>query len=284
LSSICKVLTIAGSDSGGGAGIQADLKTFQELGVYGMTAITAVTAQNTVGVQGIFPLSAEALERQLQSIGEDLTPDSVKTGMLHSAEIIHTVAEAIRKFGWRNIVIDPVMLAKGGDTLLQEDAVDALRRELLPLAEVVTPNIPEAEKLTGMRITGRESRLEAALTIRSFGPKHVIIKGGHDDADKQRATDLLLMGETVIEYSSERIDTKHTHGTGCSFASAIAAGLAQGIPLSEAVMQAKGFIQAAISHSLSIGSGHGPTNHWAYNQLRRGNKFAPIEVKTGSVS
>ncbi|MGQ7884640.1 bifunctional hydroxymethylpyrimidine kinase/phosphomethylpyrimidine kinase [Paenibacillus sp. WC2504] len=265
---IYKALTIAGSDSGGGAGIQADLKTFQELGVYGMSVITAVTAQNTLGVQGVFPMSAQAVEQQLASIGADLRPDALKTGMLFSSEIIRIVAAAIKSYKWERVVVDPVMIAKGGASLLQQEAIDAMIKYLLPLADVVTPNIPEAEALSGISITDSESRQQAARKIHAYGCQHVMIKGGHE-ADSVYATDLLYDGKSFTEYSSRRLHTPHTHGTGCTFAAAITSGLAQGLPAAESLHLAKNFIQAAIAEPLYIGSGHGPTNHWAY---QRGQK------------
>jgi hydroxymethylpyrimidine/phosphomethylpyrimidine kinase len=262
---IYKALTIAGSDSGGGAGIQADLKTFQELGVYGMSVITAVTAQNTLGVQGVYPMSVEAIERQLASIGEDLRPDALKTGMLFSGEIIRVVAAAIKKYAWEQIVVDPVMIAKGGASLLQQEAVVAMIHSLLPLADVVTPNIPEAEALSGILITDKDSRQKAALRIHAYGCKHVMIKGGHE-ANTEQATDLLYDGVSFTEFTSKRLVTQHTHGTGCTFAAALTSGLAQGLTTKASLQLAKNFIQAAISEPLHIGSGHGPTNHWAYQQ------------------
>ncbi|MEC0266631.1 bifunctional hydroxymethylpyrimidine kinase/phosphomethylpyrimidine kinase [Paenibacillus anseongense] len=265
---IYKALTIAGSDSGGGAGIQADLKTFQELGVYGMSVITAVTAQNTLGVQGVFPMGAQAVEQQLASIGADLRPDALKTGMLFSSEIIQIVAAAIKSYKWERVVVDPVMIAKGGASLLQQEAIDAMIKYLLPLADVVTPNIPEAEALSGISITDSESRQQAARKIHAYGCQHVMIKGGHE-ADSVYATDLLYDGKSFTEYSSRRLHTPHTHGTGCTFAAAITSGLAQGLPAAESLHLAKNFIQAAIAEPLYIGSGHGPTNHWAY---QRGQK------------
>ncbi|NEW06912.1 bifunctional hydroxymethylpyrimidine kinase/phosphomethylpyrimidine kinase [Paenibacillus sp. SYP-B3998] len=268
---IFKALTIAGSDSGGGAGIQADLKTFQELGVYGMSAITAVTAQNTLGVQGVYPMSVEAIERQLASIGEDLSPDAIKTGMLFNGEIIQVVAASIHKFKWNHVVVDPVMIAKGGASLLLQEAIDTMIRVLLPLASVVTPNIPEAEVLSGMRITDEGSRMQAAKRIHQYGCKHVMIKGGHDEGDAEQATDLLYDGETFTSFTSRRLTTRHTHGTGCTFAASITSGLAQGLSMQESLKLAKRFIQAAISDPLDIGGGHGPTNHWAYQRRQREN-------------
>ncbi|CAM4522574.1 bifunctional hydroxymethylpyrimidine kinase/phosphomethylpyrimidine kinase [Paenibacillus typhae] len=263
-----KALTIAGSDSGGGAGIQADLKTFQELGVYGMSALTAVTAQNTLGVQAVYPLTEEAVAAQLDSVGADLPPEAVKTGMLFSSAIIRTTAAKIREYGWGRLVVDPVMVAKGGSPLLLQEAVAALVSELLPLSLVVTPNIPEAEILTGMTITGLKEREQAARLIHSMGPRYVVLKGGHDDGT-DGVRDLIYDGQAITYLSSPRIDTRHTHGTGCTFSAAITAGLAAGDHVNEAIQTAKAFIHAAIEHSLGIGSGHGPTNHFAYRQSQR---------------
>ncbi|GGH10915.1 bifunctional hydroxymethylpyrimidine kinase/phosphomethylpyrimidine kinase [Paenibacillus segetis] len=262
-----KALTIAGSDCGGGAGIQADLKTFQELEVYGMSAITAVTVQNTLGVQGVYPLPPEATAEQIDAVGSDIGVDALKTGMLFSAEIIQAVAERIPAFGWKNVVVDPVMIAKGGSQLLLPDAVQALQHYLLPLAAVVTPNIPEAETLSGIDIRTMEDRHEAAKRICAYGPKMVVIKGGHAENHEQ-SVDLLFDGTNFTEMAGKRIDTVHTHGTGCTFSAAITAGLAKGLPVIEATMTARAFIQAAIEDSLVLGQGHGPTNHWAYR--RRG--------------
>ncbi|MGD6817442.1 bifunctional hydroxymethylpyrimidine kinase/phosphomethylpyrimidine kinase [Metabacillus sp. 113a] len=265
-----KALTIAGSDSGGGAGIQADLKTFQELGVYGMSALTAVTAQNTLGVHGVYPLSAEAVTSQLEAVGEDLSPDAVKTGMLFSADIIKSTAESIRKFGWTNVVIDPVMIAKGGSTLLQKEAIKAMVKDLLPLASIVTPNLPEAEALTGKEIRSEADKKEACFAIVGMGAASCLIKGGHD-GDEEQSSDLFYDGESFTRLTGKRINTKHTHGTGCTFSAALAAELAKGVSLQAAADTAKQFIQAAIEETLEIGAGHGPTNHWAYQQRNRAN-------------
>jgi hydroxymethylpyrimidine/phosphomethylpyrimidine kinase len=266
---INKALTIAGSDSGGGAGIQADLKTFQELGAYGMTAVTAVTAQNTLGVQDVFPLNAEMVRQQMVSVGSDIGVDALKTGMLFNAEIITVVAETIREYKWENLVVDPVMIAKGGASLLQQEAVAALKSELLPLAMVVTPNIPEAEELTGMEIRNNADKQEAAKRLYDIGVKFVMIKGGHDE-NSSESIDLLFNGKDFSAFSCPRIETKNTHGTGCTFSAAITAELAKGATVKEAVATAKSFIQAAIEDHVNIGSGHGPTNHWAYKrQLTR---------------
>ncbi len=260
-----KALTIAGSDSGGGAGIQADLKTFQELDVFGMSALTAVTAQNTLGVHGVYPLTVEAVSRQIDSIGEDMGTDAVKTGMLFNAEIIEVVSEKIRIYQWEKVVVDPVMIAKGGASLLQNEAITALKRYLLPLSMVVTPNIPEAEVLTGMIIKTLDDKKEAARKLVELGAKNVVIKGGHDE-DQLEAVDVLYDGQEFIYFKSKRFLTKNTHGTGCTFSAAITAGLAQGQSVYEAVAKAKEFIQAAIEDDLQIGKGHGPTNHWAYQR------------------
>lgn len=264
MAAIKQVLTIAGSDSGGGAGIQADIKTFQELGVFGTSAITAVTAQNTCGVQGVYPMPAGAVKAQIDAIGADFAIVAVKTGMLFDAEIIAETAAGIRKHGWRNLVVDPVMIAKGGATLLQDEALEAMRTLLLPLAEVITPNIPEAEMLSGMKIHEAADRIRAAEQILAFGAKAVVIKGGHSD-NPLIAEDYCLdqNGESFV-LRSARIHTQQTHGTGCTFSAALTAELAKGEALPEALVTAKRFIQAALSHQLHIGAGHGPTNHAAY--------------------
>lgn len=260
---IYKALTIAGSDSGGGAGIQADLKTFQELEVYGMSVITAVTAQNTLGVQAVYPMTVEAVEEQLYSIATDLQPDAIKTGMLYSGEIIGKVAEVVEKNSWMKLIVDPVMIAKGGASLLQEEAVEALKAKLIPLAYVVTPNIPEAEALTGIKIETLDDRKRAAEKIHAMGAVNVVIKGGHS-TDKKHVIDLLYDGEAFHEFDSIRKQTKNTHGTGCTFAAAITAELAKGRSVHDAIRVAKKFISAAIDEHLEIGAGHGPTNHWAF--------------------
>ncbi|WP_298834107.1 bifunctional hydroxymethylpyrimidine kinase/phosphomethylpyrimidine kinase [uncultured Planococcus sp.] len=279
MSKIPQTLTIAGSDSGGGAGIQADLKTFQELGVYGTSVITAVTAQNTTGVTGIYPMSSQAVQAQLEAVGSDFEIAAVKTGMLFNPEIIKETAAAVREYGWGKLIVDPVMIAKGGADLLQREAVEALKVHLLPLALLVTPNIPEAEALTGIAITDPFSRQQAAEKILSLGAEAVVIKGGHG-SDPQYAEDYLLQnnGESVL-YRSTRIETDQTHGTGCTFAAAVTAQLARGQELQDAVHMAKQFIQAALGEPLNIGSGHGPTNHAAYKaRLEKNRGVANIEV------
>lgn len=262
-----KALTIAGSDSGGGAGIQADLKTFQELGVFGMSALTAVTAQNTLGVHGVYPLTAEAVESQIDAIGTDMGTHALKTGMLFNAEIIEMVAAKIKQYQWANLVVDPVMIAKGGASLLQNEAIAALKEHLLPLSLVITPNIPEAEVITGMSINTLEEKQAAAMKLVDLGAKHVVLKGGHDEKTDE-AVDVFYDGTEFSYFTSKRINTKNTHGTGCTFSAALTAELAKGQKVLESVGVAKAFIQAAIEDDLHIGAGHGPTNHWAYN--RRG--------------
>ncbi|WP_377888515.1 bifunctional hydroxymethylpyrimidine kinase/phosphomethylpyrimidine kinase [Alkalihalobacillus sp. R86527] len=263
MNDVRKVLTIAGSDSGGGAGIQADLKTFQERNVYGMSAITALTAQNTMGVHGIFPQSLESINQQLDAILSDLGADAVKTGMLFSGDIINTVAIKLRDYHVTNLVIDPVMIAKGGSTLLEEEAIESLKTELFPLASLITPNIPEASVLLhGMIIEKIEDMEEAAMKLSRYGCNGVLIKGGHMDG--LDSVDVLYANEKLYYFESRRIDTKHTHGTGCTFSACIAAELAKGHPIPQAVSLAKDFITTAIKYSLNIGHGIGPTNHSAY--------------------
>lgn len=260
-------LTVAGSDSGGGAGIQADLKTFQELGVFGTSALTAVTAQNTLGVHGVYPIEAVGVAAQMQAVLDDFNVTAVKTGMLFSADIIRAVAETLKSHGSPTLIIDPVMIAKGGASLLLEEAVDALKTVLIPLASVITPNIPEAEVLAGMPIKSDGDVEEAANCILQLGAAAVVIKGGHrQGADYAEDLFLSANGERLA-LRSEWIHTRNTHGTGCTFSAAITARIAQGIPISEAIVDAKRFIQAAITDGLTLGTaGHGPTNHWAYRQ------------------
>jgi hydroxymethylpyrimidine/phosphomethylpyrimidine kinase len=255
-------LTIAGSDSGGGAGIQADLKTFAALGVYGTSAIAALTAQNTVGVIAIHEVPAEFVVAQIDAVASDMSIDAVKTGMLATAGIVDAVAQAVTRWRLPNLVVDPVMVAKSGDVLLTEPAVEAIRRELLPLAAVVTPNRPEAERLIGHPVLTRDDAREAARRIADLGSRAVIVKGGHfEEAD---VIDLLYDGSTFHEFRHPRLQTRHTHGTGCTFAAAIAALLARGLELTEAVQQAIDYVEGAIAHGLPVGSGHGPLDHfWA---------------------
>ena len=254
-----KALTIAGSDSGGGAGIQADLKTFAALGVYGSSAITALTAQNTLGVQGVYPVDPEFVGQQIDSVMSDIGAHAAKTGMLFSAEIIQVVAERVRRWGIEHLVVDPVMVAKSGDRLLREDAIDALRRALLPLAYIITPNLGEASVLAGFEVHDKPTMEQAARAIHALGARIVVVKGGHlaDCAD-----DLVYDGASMRWLPAEHIDTPHTHGTGCTFSAAIAALLAQGHEPLEAIARAKDYLTAALRTAQPIGAGHSPVNHF----------------------
>lgn len=255
-----RAMTIAGSDSGGGAGIQADLKTFTALGVYGTTVLTAITAQNTLGVHGVQPIEPAMVGAQLEAVLSDIGTDAVKTGMLFSAEIIAVVAEQVRQHGLTKLVIDPVMVAKGGASLLQVEATEALKRALLPLAYCVTPNLPEAEVLTGLPVTDRTGMRRAGEAILALGAQSVVIKGGHLAGEE--AVDLFLAADgEPVWLPAPRLETRHTHGTGCTFSAALTAGLAQGLELLDAVRQAKRFITDAIRTAPGFGAGHGPTNH-----------------------
>lgn len=274
-----QVLTIAGSDSGGGAGIQADLKTFQELGVFGTSVLTAVTAQNTRGVHGVEAVSPELITQQLDAIGSDFSIAACKTGMLFDASRIEAVATGVKRHVFNRLVVDPVMIAKGGAPLLQDTAVDALKTSLLPLATVVTPNVPEAEVLTGLTIRSFNDRLEAARRMLAYGVRAVILKGGH--LEGETAEDLVMTESEVFLLSAPRIQTSDTHGTGCTFSAALTAELAKGRSIMEAAVTAKRFIQSAITHGLEIGAGHGPTNHWAY--VAYGEEGVTIEsIKAGT--
>ncbi len=254
-----RVLTIAGSDSGGGAGIQADLKTATLLGSYGMSALTALTAQNTLGVRGIHRVPAEFVREQIEAVLSDLGADIIKTGMLNTAEIVEVVAHEIEVHALP-AVVDPVMIAKGGSPLLQSEAVEAVRKKLLPVSYLLTPNLHEAEALTGIQISSEKTMEEAALRLREMGARNVLVKGGHLQGE---AIDLLLLAEgKFLRFPGSRFNILNTHGTGCTFAAAIASFLAQGLPLREAVGQAKIFISEAIRTALPMGGGHGPVNHW----------------------
>ena len=252
-------MTIAGSDSGGGAGIQADLKTFSALGVFGTSTLTAITAQNTVGVTAVHEIPTDVIAAQIDAVVSDIGADAVKTGMLSSSNIVSTVAEAVRRHGISSLVVDPVMVAKSGDRLLRQEAIATICSDLIPLATVVTPNIPEAEDLTGRSIESDDDVRRAAEAIISMGAKTVVIKGGHRDGPP---TDVLYDGEDFTEFTTERIPSTNTHGTGCTFASAVAAGLAHGLDVPAAVGQAKEYVTAAISAAYPIGQGHGPLHHF----------------------
>ncbi|MBC1935912.1 bifunctional hydroxymethylpyrimidine kinase/phosphomethylpyrimidine kinase [Listeria grandensis] len=260
-----QVVTIAGSDSGGGAGIQADIKTFQERRVFGMSAITAITAQNTQAVEAIHPVPIDILAAQLEALNTDFAIKAVKTGMLVDEAHIATVVSKLKYFDWGPLIVDPVMIAKGGAPLVSEGAITTIRQALLPLASIVTPNIPEAEVLAEMPIESTTHMEKAAKKIQKLGVKTVIMKGGHSE-DKQESRDYVLDGATSFWLTTKRIDTKQTHGTGCTFSACITAELAKGASTEYAIRTAKTFITSAISHPLGIGHGHGPTNHWAHRK------------------
>lgn len=253
-------LTIAGSDSGGGAGIQADLKTFAAHGVYGTSAITAVTAQNTLGVTAWEPVSTVLVVAQIEAVADDLGADAVKTGMLANAAIVQAVADALTRLELPNVVVDPVMVAKGGDRLLETAAVQAMRTALLPLAHVVTPNIPEAEVLAGIEISSIEEMREAGRRILALGPRVVLVKGGH--LEGTYSIDVAVSAEGSEAFRADRVATPHTHGTGCTLASAIAASLALGLGDMESIARAKTYVTEAIRRAPGIGGGHGPLAHF----------------------
>jgi hydroxymethylpyrimidine kinase/phosphomethylpyrimidine kinase len=256
-----KVLCIGGSDSSGGAGIQADLKAVSACGCYGLSAITAVTAQNTLGVQDIFPVPAEFVGKQIDAVLSDIGADAVKTGMLLNAEIVSAVAGKIKDCQISKLVVDPVMLAKGGRSLLLKNARRALIKKLLPQAFVITPNIPEAEELAGMEIKSVAAMKKAAVIIQKLGAQNVLIKGGHLEGSKRKdVIDILYDGKKYTEFSAHRIDSRNTHGTGCTYASALAAGLALGKDVITAAEEAKKLVTSAIQHSVSLGAGHGSVN------------------------
>jgi hydroxymethylpyrimidine/phosphomethylpyrimidine kinase len=258
-------LTIAGSDSSAGAGIQADLKTFAAFSVYGTSAITAVTAQNTNGVSAWEPISTELVIAQIETVASDIPPNAVKTGMLANAAIVEAVAATIEELELPNLVVDPVMVAKGGSRLLRDDAIAALVAELLPRAEVATPNIPEAEALVGFPIRTLDEMREAARRIRKLGPRVVVLKGGHlppSESDPDSCVDVVSSAQSDFDVRGARIATRHTHGTGCTFAAAITAALALGQPVEQAIRGAREFVEGAIRSAPQIGSGHGPLNHF----------------------
>jgi len=260
MSDLRTAITIAGSDSSGGAGIQADLKTFAALGVYGTSAITAITAQNTVGVMDLMPLSADLVTAQIEAVAGDVTLHATKTGMLANAAIVEAVAAAIKELQLPLVVVDPVMVSKSGARLLDDDGIQMMKAELLPCCAVVTPNIPEAAVLTGRRVESIEQVRAAAVEIHQLGASAVVVTGGHASGDA--IVDLLFDGTMFTELETTRIHTFNTHGTGCTFASAIAAHLALGHSVIDAVVHAQDYVRGAIQHSLSIGRGHGPVNHF----------------------
>ncbi|MDR1978428.1 MAG: bifunctional hydroxymethylpyrimidine kinase/phosphomethylpyrimidine kinase [Synergistaceae bacterium] len=264
-----KVLSIAGSDCSGGAGIQADLKTFSAHGVFGMSAVVSVVAENTCRVLDIQDVTPDMIEKQIDAVFEDIEVDAVKVGMLSTVACMEAVAGKLRQYKPKNVVIDPVMYAKNGCPLMDPHAIDALIATIIPLADVLTPNVPEAEKIAGRTIGGIGDMEEAARLIRGMGCENVLVKGGHASADASRAVDVLFDGREFHRFEAPRIDTKNTHGTGCTYSSAIASNLALGLDMGPAIAKAKEYVTTAIRHSLSIGKGHGPTHHF-YDLYKNG--------------
>lgn len=257
---IPKVLTIAGSDSGGGAGIQADLKTFTALRVYGMSIITSITAQNTKEVRGAYHITPYMVELQFKTVAEDIGIDAVKTGMLPNKEIIKTVSKLLKEYNIKNVVVDPVMISKSGYPLLEESAITSLIYELFPLALLITPNIPEAEKISGISIKNLDDMKKSAEKMVSIGAKQVLLKGGHLNSDD--LVDLLYDGKDFYYFSSKRILTKNTHGTGCTLSSAITSYISKGFNIISAIKEAKNYLEGAIKNSFPLGKGEGPLNHF----------------------
>ena len=252
-------LSIAGSDCSGGAGIQADLKTFSAHKVFGMTAVTSIVAENTFRVIEIQDVRPDIIEKQIDAVFEDIPPDAVKIGMLSNRETMLAVAGKLRQLQPKNIVVDPVMYAKNGAALMEKTAIRTLISEIIPLADIITPNIPEAMEIAGITIKTESDMRHAAELIQAMGSRAVVVKGGHSDGD---AKDILLYGNEFYEFTSPRVDTKHTHGTGCTFSSAIASNLALGLDIYEAVKRAKNYVLAAINHAPKLGKGNGPTHHF----------------------
>jgi hydroxymethylpyrimidine/phosphomethylpyrimidine kinase len=255
-----RVLTIAGSDSGGGSGIQGDLKTILSLGGYGMSVITALTAQNTLGITGVEPVSPDFVAQQLEAVLSDIGADCVKTGMLVNAPVVETVAENVKRFGIEKLVVDPVLAAKDGTALLDDEGRKVLVEKVFPLTYLLTPNIPEAEYFTGVRIQNRSDMTKAAKKLQKMGPRYVLVKGGHSE---QSSVDVLHDGSQPYEFATQRVRTRHSHGTGCTLASAIATLMARGLPLMECIDQGKRYLYSALRFSLSLGKGIGPCNHMA---------------------
>jgi len=258
-----QVLTIAGSDSGGGAGIQADLKAFQANGTFGMSAIASVTAQNTMEVRQAYDLPVELVLAQIEAVFDDFEVSAVKTGMLSSQEIVEAVSDELAERDAPNLVVDPVMVSKSGFSLLKPNAVACVKSRLLPLARLVTPNVPEAELLADMVVDSAAAAARAGRKILDMGPEAVLVKGGHLE-EASRSVDILVDREGETSFEAERIDTRNTHGTGCTYSAAVTAHLALGEPLRDAVARAKAYVTEAIRHSLDIGHGHGPTHHFYF--------------------
>jgi hydroxymethylpyrimidine/phosphomethylpyrimidine kinase len=258
---IPKALTIAGSDSGGGAGIQADLKTFSAFGVYGLSVITSLTAQNTLGIYDIYDTTGEFVYNQIKVISEDIGVDAAKVGMLSNEEIIISVAKAIKDFKIKNVVVDPVMIAKSEDKLLIDSAIEALIKEIIPLALIITPNVNEAKAITNVEIKSLNDMKECAKIISNFGAKCVVIKGGHIPFEN-KVIDLIYYNNEFIELAYPFVETKNTHGTGCTYSAAITANLAKGRDIVKSIRIARAYLQFAIENSLDIGKGHGPLSHF----------------------
>jgi len=259
-------LSIAGSDCSGGAGIQADLKTFSAHGVFGMTVITSVVAENTFRVTDYQDIRTDIIEKQIDDVFEDIPPDAVKIGMLSCRETMLAVSGKLRRWQPKNVVVDPVMYAKNGSALMEESAISTLISEIVPLADLITPNIPEAEKIIGIEIKNQEDMRQAAKLIHAMKCRAVVVKGGHSEGD---AIDILFDGNNFFEYSAPRVNTKHTHGTGCTFSSAIASNLALGQSVNTAVENAKEYINTAIIHAPKLGRGNGPIHHF-YQLYKKG--------------
>ena len=278
ISGMKKVLSIAGSDCSGGAGIQADLKTFSAHGVFGMSVVVAVVAENTCRVIGIQDITPDMIEKQIDAVFEDIEVDAVKVGMLSSVVCMEAVAGKLRQYKPKNVVVDPVMYAKNGCPLMDPHAIDALVSTIIPLASVLTPNIPEAEKIAGMTVENIEAMEKAARQIHRMGCGSVLVKGGHaavnssnpsNPSDPPKAVDVLFDGREFHRFEALRIDTQNTHGTGCTYSSAIASNLALGLDMEQAIAKSKEYVTTAIRHSLSIGKGHGPTHHF-YDLYKNG--------------
>lgn len=258
------VLTIAGSDSGGGAGIQADIKAISAMGCYAASAITAVTVQNTIGVRAVHPIPLDILEGQIDAVLSDIGADSIKIGMLHSADLVNLVADKIEQYGIKNVVLDPVMVSTSGHRLIEENAIESLKKRLMPLARVITPNLPEAEILSGCTITGEEDFADVAIKLSNKKTVSVLLKAGHLSGDLLVDYFYNAEDDSMIKLPSRRVETSNTHGTGCTLSSALAASLAKGEELSAAIKSAKLYIEQAIisGSKYSIGNGHGPVNHF----------------------
>ncbi|MCH4170762.1 MAG: bifunctional hydroxymethylpyrimidine kinase/phosphomethylpyrimidine kinase [Lactobacillus sp.] len=263
-----QALSIAGSDSGGGAGMQADLKTIQERHVFGATVLVAITAQNTIGVQDALPLPENIIDAQFKSLAADLDVKACKTGMLADVTRVRAVVRNLKKYDFGPLTVDPVMVAKGGAPLLSEDAVAVVRDELLPLATLATPNLPEAEKLTGLTIDDEAAMKQAGIALQGLGVKNVIIKGGHLSADQESNDFVLLENGESFWLTSKRVDTIRTHGTGDTLSACITAELAKGVNIADAIRTGKDFVEAAIADGIIVGHGHGPLNHWALEARR----------------